>query len=272
MSGLASLYGRAQGTPQLAATVVADKAVGLMLTSAVMAAIIHRMKTGQGQFIEVPMFESMVAFVLPEHLGGLAYDPPHGTSGYNRLINLMRRPYATEDGFLCVLPYTTQQWHRFFHLIGRSDLAADADLADPVKRNARLQELYGLIAEVMPGRTTRAWVADLLAADILFGEVLSPEELLHDPHLAAVGMFTEADHLTEGRIRLLGFPIQSSAGASKLRQLPPHLGEHSREILCELGLDGSEIDEMVRTGQVVAQGRSEGLLSPSPDSPLPAPG
>ena len=260
MSGLASLYGRAQGTPQLAATVVADKAVGLMLTNAVMAAIIHRMKTGEGQFIEVPMFESMVAFVLPEHLGGLAYEPPCGASGYNRIVNPMRRPFATADGFLCVLPYTTAQWHRFFRLIGRDDLAGDADLADPVKRNGRLQELYGLIADAMPRRTTRDWVADLLAADILFGEVLSPEDLLHDPHLDAVGMFTEVEHVSEGRIRLLGFPIQSSAGPSKFGRLPPRLGEHSREILSELGLGNNDIDEMVRAGQVVAPGEPAGLL------------
>ncbi|GAC1482171.1 MAG: hypothetical protein NVS2B11_07700 [Acetobacteraceae bacterium] len=112
MSGLVSLQGRATGSPQLAATVVADKAVGLMLVNAVLAAVIHRMKTGQGQFIEVPMFEAMVAFVMPEHLGGQAYVPSAGPSGYRRIINPMRRPFATSDGYLCVLPYTTPQWHR----------------------------------------------------------------------------------------------------------------------------------------------------------------
>lgn len=107
LSGLASLQGRATGSPQLVASVVADKAVGLMLTNAVMAAVVHRMRTGQGQQIEVPMFEAMVAFVLPEHLGGLAYVPSRGESGYSRIVNPMRRPYATRDGYLCVLPYTT---------------------------------------------------------------------------------------------------------------------------------------------------------------------
>jgi len=214
MSGLVSLHARATGSPQLAATVVADKAVGLTAVHAILAAVIHRMKTGEGQFIEVPMFETMVAFVLPEHLGGQAYLPPSGPSGYNRIINPMRRPFATKDGYLCVLPYTTPQWHRFFRLIGRDDLVADPALADPVSRNARLEELYGLIAQAMPARTTKEWVADLIAADILFGEMLSVEDLLHDPHLDALGMFPIHEHPTEGQIRLIGQPVQSCRPSS----------------------------------------------------------
>lgn len=130
----------------------------------------------------------------------------------------------------------------------------DSDLADPVKRNARLHELYGLIADVMPSRTTQEWVADFLAADILFGEMLSPEDLVQDPHLDAVGMFTLADHPTEGRIRLIGSPVQSSAGATSLSRLPPTLGQHSREILAALGLAQGEIDDLVRAGSVVDGG------------------
>ncbi len=251
MSGLVELQGRATGAPQLVASVVADKAVGLMLTNAVLAAVIQRMKSGQGQYIEVPMFEAMAGFVLPEHMAGLTYVPSEGASGYSRIINPMRRPHATRDGYLCVLPYTTAQWHRFFRMIGRDDMAGDAELADPVRRNTRLHELYGLIAEVMPGRTTAEWVADLLAADILFGEVMSPEQLVDDPHLGAVGMFTVVDHPTEGRIRLIGFPVQSSTGAVSLSRLPPALGQHSREILAALGLPAGEIDDLVRAGSVI---------------------
>ncbi len=222
-----------------------------MLVNAVLAAVIHRMKTGEGQSIEVPMFEAMAAFVLPEHMAGLTYVPAEGPSGYNRIINPMRRPHATQDGWLCVLPYTTAQWQRFFRLIGRADLAADADLADPVKRNRRLEELYGLVAAAMPARTTAQWVADLLAADILFGEVFSPERLVDDPHMAALGMFPEVEHPTEGRIRLLGIPAQSSAGATAVSRLPPVLGEHSREILLGCGLSGAEVDTLVQSRAVV---------------------
>ena len=135
--------------------------------------------------------------------------------------------------------------------VGRDDLQEDAGLADPVRRNGRLQELYGVVAAAMPDRTTAQWVHDLLEADILFGEVFSPEQLTEDPHLRAMGMFPEADHPTEGRIRLIGMPVQSSANATALSRLPPVLGQHSREILLEAGLTGGEIDELVRSGAVV---------------------
>jgi crotonobetainyl-CoA:carnitine CoA-transferase CaiB-like acyl-CoA transferase len=251
MSGLVSLQGRASGTPQLTATVVADKAVGLMLVNAILAAVIHRMKTGEGQFIEMPMFEAMAAFVLPEHMAGLSYVPAQGSSGYARLINPMRRPHATADGWLCMLPYTTAQWHRFFRIIGREDLVQDAALADPVRRNGRLEELYGLMAAVAPSRTTAQWVTELLRADILFGEVFSPEQLIADPHMDAVGMFPEVEHPTEGPIRLIGFPAHSSAGATRLARLAPALGQDSRAVLAESGVPPAEIEAMLQAGQLI---------------------
>jgi crotonobetainyl-CoA:carnitine CoA-transferase CaiB-like acyl-CoA transferase len=251
MSGLVDLQARASGYTVLTASVVADKAVGLTLASAIMAAVIQKMREGVGQFIEVPMFETMVAFVLPEHLAGQAYLPPRGPSGYGRIINPMRRPFATLDGHLCVLPYTTPQWQRFFRMIGRDDLAADPELADPVRRNARTEELYGLIAAAMPHRTTQAWVTDLLAADILFGEVLGPEALLRDPHLEVLGLFPIVDHPTEGRIRLIAPPVRSSTHAASLGRLPPNLGQHSREILHELQLTDSDIDGLLASGSVI---------------------
>lgn len=252
MSGLASLQGRTTGTPHFVASVVADKAAGLTLTNAILAAIIHRMKTGRGQFIELSMFEAMVSFVMPEHLAGLAYDPPRGESGYSRIMSPMRRPFRTRDGYLSVLPYTTAQWQRFLHLIGRRDLADDPALADGAKRNARIGELYGLIEAAMPARSTAEWVKVLIDADILIGEVLTPEQLISDPHLEATGLFAMVNHPTEGRIRLMNPPVYSSEAPTKLTLLPPILGQHSREVLLEAGLDALAIEKMVRSGQVIA--------------------
>jgi crotonobetainyl-CoA:carnitine CoA-transferase CaiB-like acyl-CoA transferase len=246
MSGLVALQGRATARePAMIASIVADKAAGLTLAAAVMAAVIRRMKTGGGQFIELPMFETMVSFVMPEHMAGLTYEPAAGGGGYSRVVDPSRRPYRTKDGYLSVLPYSAAQWQRFFNLVGREDLAQDPDLMVPVKRNARIPELYGLIAEIMPNRTTREWAADLLAHDILFGEVFSPEELLDDPHLQAVGLFQEVDHPSEGRMRLINPPVQSMPEATRIRSLPPRLGEHSREILGELGCSAAVIDDLV---------------------------
>ena len=251
MSGLAGLQRMASGSLQFVASVVADKAVGLSLVNSVMAAIIHRMKTGHGQAIEVPMFETMVAFVMPEHVAGRTFEPALGGAGYSRVVNPERRPYATKDGYLCVLPYTTPQWLRFFKLIGRDDLANDPKLADPVERSHRFQELYALIDKTMPMRTTDEWVDALLENDILFGKVNTPDDLLVDPHLAALDMFPLVEHPTEGRLRLIGFPISFSETPNRLYRLPPKLGEHSREVLAELGYDSADLDRMADARTIV---------------------
>jgi crotonobetainyl-CoA:carnitine CoA-transferase CaiB-like acyl-CoA transferase len=246
MSGLAGLQRMASGALQFVASVVADKAVGLSIVNSVMAALIYRMRTGRGQSIEVPMFETMVAFVMPEHVAGRTFDPPIGGAGYSRVINPDRRPYATRDGYLCVLPYTTSQWLRFFRLIGRDDLANDKTLADPVERSRRFQELYAIIDKVMPTKATDEWIALFLENDILFGRVNSPDDLFEDPHLAAMNMFPTHKHPTEGALRLLGFPITFSESPTRLYRLPPRLGEHSREVLAELGYGAADIDRMIR--------------------------
>lgn len=241
MSGLAALQHQATGGHPLVASVVADKACGQAIVYSVMAALIHRMKTGQGQRIEVPMFETMVAFVMPEHMAGKAFDPPLGAAGYARILNKDRRPFRTRDGWLCVLPYTTAQWLRFFALVGRDDLAADPRLADPAYRSRHYDMLYAVIDAVMPRRTSDEWIAALIEADILFGEVNGPDDLLDDPHLAAVAMFPHVDHPSEGKLRMLGFPVTLSETPNQLRRLPPRIGEHGDEILRELGFGDADI-------------------------------
>ena len=244
MSGLTDLQQRVTGNAQFVATIVADKAVGLALVNSVLAALIYRMKTGKGQAIEVPMFETMVAFVLPEHMGGKAFEPSRGDTGYSRILNPQRRPYATQDGALCVLPYTTAQWLRFFKLIGRDDLAQDPLLQDPLARTARIPELYEIIAKVMPSRTTQVWVDALIENDIMFGSVNSIDDLIADQHLRALNMFPVVEHPTEGAIRLIGFPISFSESPCGLYRLPPKLGEHSRQVLAEIGYSEAELDRL----------------------------
>jgi crotonobetainyl-CoA:carnitine CoA-transferase CaiB-like acyl-CoA transferase len=250
MSGLTGLQRMATGALQYVPSVVADKAVGQAVANAILAAIIHRMKTGEGQAIEVPMFETMVSFVMPEHVSGRTFDPPIGEAGYARIITAQRRPYPTLDGYLCVMPYTTAQWLRFLRLIGRDDLADDPEIADMGGRSRRFDELYGVIAQAMPTRSTDAWIADLVKHDILFGKVNSPEDLMSDEHLEAVNMFPVVDHPTEGRLRLLGFPVSFSATPQRLRHLPPTIGQHTRPLLQELGYHDDEIDAMRGAGAV----------------------
>ncbi|MDP1567342.1 MAG: CoA transferase [Polaromonas sp.] len=248
MSGLAALQEMATGTQQFVPSVVADKAVGLTVANAILAAAIHRLRTGEGQSIEVPMFETMVAFVMPEHVAGRTFEPPLGPAGYARIINSQRRPYRTKDGYLCVMPYTTAQWLRFLKLAGREDLASDPAIADAAERSRRFEELYGVIASLMPARTTQEWVDVLVEQDILFGKVNSPDDLLEDPHLEAMNMFPRVNHPTEGPLRLIGFPVGYSRTPNLLRHLPPCIGQQTDEILCELGYSREEIENLHSSG------------------------
>lgn len=251
VSGLAGLILRSTGRQQFVPSVVADKAVGQAAANAILAAIVHRLRTGEGQSIEVPMFETMVAFVMPEHMAGKTFEPPIGEMGYERILASQRRPYPTKDGHLCVMPYTTAQWLRFLRLIGRDDLAADPEIVDMAGRSRRFEELYGLISEVTPTRTTEEWIRDLAAQDIMFGRVNSPEDLLVDPHLKAMDMFPCVEHPDEGTLRLIGFPVHYSRTPNRLRRLPPRIGQHTHELLLEVGYGPEQIDSMQADGSIV---------------------
>jgi crotonobetainyl-CoA:carnitine CoA-transferase CaiB-like acyl-CoA transferase len=249
-SGLAHFQGLAAGTgePAYAATILADKTVGLTLAYAVMAALYARERTGRGQRVEVPMFETMVSFALVEHLAGRSFDPPVGPAGYERVLAPHRRPYRTRDGFIAALPYTTAQWTRFFELAGRPELARDPRFAEPGARSRNIAELYRLLAELLEQRTTDEWHALLTEADIPVSRIMTAEDLLADPHLEAVGFWQRRAHPTEGDLVGAGIPTRFSDTPPSVRRLAPGHGEHSEEVLAELGLAPEERAALFATG------------------------
>ena len=129
------------------------------------------------------MLETMTAFVMAEHLGGLTFDPPLGPPGYSRMLAPDRRPHPTADGHICILPYTDRHWRDFFRVAGRPELAGDPRLADAQTRSRHVAELYALIAECVRGETTAYWLARLKSADIPCGPVNPLADLPQDEHL-----------------------------------------------------------------------------------------
>lgn len=223
-SGWAALQQRASGEPLYAPTIVADKTTSLHAVAAINAALFHRARTGEGQAIEVPMFEVMVSFLAVEHLAGLSFDPPLGASGYARLLSPHRRPCRTQDGYIAALPYNGAHWRAFFTAAGREDWAAEPALADDRARAAMVGELYARMAACMTAKPTAEWLALLQQLDIPCAPVNTMEDLLDDPHLKATGFFQTVDHPTEGRLRHVRAPVSFSATPCDMPGPAPALG------------------------------------------------
>jgi crotonobetainyl-CoA:carnitine CoA-transferase CaiB-like acyl-CoA transferase len=234
MSGIAALQGRnSTDGPRYVNTILADKLTGLTTTYAIAMALFERERSGMGQSIEVPMFETLVSFVMIEHLAGETFCPAQGSTGYERLLNPYRRPYRTKDGYLGLLPYTTAHWQRFFELAGKPEMASDPRVTDAPTRSKHIQELYEMVAELAKQKTTAEWTALLEAADIPSTPVFTPDDLLRDPHLEKVGFFRRDLHPTEGEVRTMKIPVKFSRTPGSIRRLAPGLDQNHAEIVEE---------------------------------------
>lgn len=247
-SGSADLMARLTGEPRYMPTVMADKTCALVAVYAVAAALLHRERGGGGQFVEIPMFETMTAFNLIEHLYGRSFAPPEGEIGYPRVLARWRRPYRTRDGHVCMLAYTDEQWRRFWTAVGREEHARDPRFATLASRNDNVAELYRLAGACFAGRGSAEWLELLAGLDIPAAPVAALDDLPDDPHLKAVGFFERAEHPTEGGIVMPGAPVRFTASPGGIARLQPRLGEHSAEVLGEAGLDESEIAALFAAG------------------------
>ena len=254
VSGIAMLQEMVLGEPRYLPTVVADKTTAMAVVFAVTSALYHREKTGEGQEIEVPMFETMVYYIMAEHLWGMTFEPPLGTAGYKRLMSHHRKPYKTKDGYIAILPYLDSHWEVFCRLSGRTDLLDDERFTTLSDRVRNIDDTYQETAKTMLTRTTGEWLE-------LFGDTSVPtivvntlEGLKDDPHLEAVNFWQMVEHPTEGKIRMTRFPVNFSETPAEVRTLPPRLGEDSLEILREAGLSQTDIDQMLESGTTIAAG------------------
>jgi crotonobetainyl-CoA:carnitine CoA-transferase CaiB-like acyl-CoA transferase len=247
-SGLTSLQASLIGEPKYVPTIVADKTSSMTVLVAVLAALYHKARTGEGQEVEVPMLESMAAWVMVEHLYGETFVPPVESVGYKRVLNRYRRPFKTKDGYLAILPYTDQNWRDFFVIAGRQDLLDDPRFKTLGTRLKHIEILYEELGKIATTRTNAEWLTELDRRNIPGMVVNSLESLLRDPHLEATGFWKTMEHPTEGMLRLPGIPAAYSKTPASIRRLPPRLGEHSVEILREAGLDAAEIDALLASG------------------------
>ena len=249
-SGIASLFGKVTGTPRYVPSVMADKTTGLFLSNYISMALFHRERTGEGQKLHVPMYESFAAFVVSEHMQGQTFVPPTGPAGYTRMLTAHRKPYETKDGFICVVPYTQKHWVNFLTLTGRADLIKDPRFSNQTERTKNIDTLYEIVSDNMKSRSTNDWIIALSDADIPAGPMNSPEDLFECPHLKAVDMFPEIEHPTEGRIKHIKVPAAFSKTPGGLYHHSEKLGASTNAVLNELGFSNIEITELEGLGAI----------------------
>lgn len=248
--GLPSLIKQAgSDVPRYVPSNIVDRTVGLYAVTSLCAALFHREKTGRGQKIDIPMFETMISHLLSDHIGGQTFDPPNGPPGYPRLLASERRPYKTADGFVCAVIYSDKQWASFFKAIGRSEIFEnDPRFLNLTVRTLHINDLQALAAKIFLERTTNAWLELLDQADIPTMPLHTLETIFDDPHLQAVNMFEWIEHPTEGRVRRVAVPTTWTDSQPTPGRPAPQLGEHSAEILKELGYSDAEISSLIAQG------------------------
>jgi crotonobetainyl-CoA:carnitine CoA-transferase CaiB-like acyl-CoA transferase len=247
MSGVADCNRRVSGEPRYVPMVFADHVVGLIAAQCIMAALFQRARTGEGQSIEVPMFENMAAFVLVEHMGDMTFVPPRGGSGDLRVLDPMGKPVRTKDGHISISANTDAQAFAMFDAIGRPELKSDPRFSSVKARLANVRAYFDVRAESFRTKTTAEWVEILAKADIPAGPMHTLESLIEDEHLADAGFFREIGHPVEGRIIDMEFPNRFSAGGREEYLPAPLKGGDSVAILREIGYNDGAIDDMVKS-------------------------
>jgi formyl-CoA transferase len=243
------LFERAGQRPAYVPAAICDRIVGMSAVNAILAAVIERGRSGQGQKVEVPMFETMLSMILADHLGGLTFLPPLDNGGYKRHLSPDRKPYATKDGYVCALIYNDGHWERFFRELGRPDMPkADPRYATFAARMDHIDEVYAELGELMKTRTTAEWMDLFDRADVPALPMHSFESVLEDPHLTSINFFEEVDHPTEGRIRQMAVPTTFSRTRARPDRLAPRMGADGRAVLDRLGFSDAEIAALAESG------------------------
>ncbi len=239
MSGIADLMAQATGEPRYLPTIMADKVSGLTAAMAILAAIVRRQTTGKGGFVEIPMFETMVAFNFVEHFYGHHFDPPLAPLGYPRVMAPWRKPLETSDGNICMLAYTDAHWRAFFTAAGAPEHLADPRFASIGTRTTHVDAIYGLAGQLVRQRTTGEWLELLEAGQVPCARVIRLGDLESNAHLAATGFFQRVE-TAAGTLRYPGVPVLFD-GERPPVSAPPRLGQHTAEVLAEAGFTADDI-------------------------------
>lgn len=251
-SGLAKMQTIIAGQPRYIPTIIADKISGLHAAWGIALALLHKFRTGEGQQVDVPMFETMTAFNMFEHQWGHVFRPPLAGMGYQPVSTASRRPYRTKDGFIALLPYSDFHWRQFFKLAGEPQIMDDPRFSTFAARQKHFRDVWDEIERQAARKTSAEWLELLGNDDIPFSLVNDIEDLPSDPHLESVGFWKRMEHATEGMLLMPSPAVYMSATPAEITRLPPNLGQDGADILRECGYGDSAAQELLKPGGVCA--------------------
>ncbi|WP_029110215.1 CoA transferase [Mycobacterium sp. URHD0025] len=229
--GLPAVQQQLTGEASYVGTIMADKVAGLTALYATTMALFHRERTGEGQEVEVSMFETMASFMLVEHANGAMFDPPLGPAIYPRAVTPNRRPYETKDGHIAALIYNDKHWNTFIERVQPS--WNGPEFATLEQRARQIDTVYGLVAQTLKERTTAEWLDLFAELEIPAAPMLTPDELFDNEHLNAVGLFETVD-TPHGKVRMPGVPTWFSRTPGRIAGYAPELGADTAAVLSEL--------------------------------------
>ncbi|MBM3344492.1 MAG: CoA transferase [Betaproteobacteria bacterium] len=245
-----TLLAEQAGRPIFVPINLADRVIGVYLANATLAALLHRARTGEGQEVEVPMFEMMAEMVLSEHLWDNYFVPPTKSKNRNRMFD--RRPYKTKDGYICVMAGSDKMFFGFCDVVGRPELKSDPRFAQRGPRSAHAPEVYDAMQAALASRTSAQWLELLGKADIPCSPIHTLQSILDDPHLNDVDFFQVEEHPSEGKVRAMRLPMRFSGSPLMNRRPTPRVGEHTVALLTEAGMSEGEIASLIERGVVRA--------------------
>lgn len=237
MSGIMSVTGEPGGSPVKCGVPIADLAVGLIAVNGVLAALIARGRTGKGQHVETSLFDAALAMTVWEATDYWATGEAPGAIGSAHRLSAPYQAFRTSDGYMTLAALTTVQWQQLAATLGRTNLVTDPRFATNAARMANLPALVREIEDALAQGTTAHWVDRMLAAGVPAGPIFDLAQVFSDPHTHAREMVVDVEHPVAGRLHTLGFPLKMSETPARVRRPPPLLGEHSAEILLELGVE-----------------------------------
>jgi crotonobetainyl-CoA:carnitine CoA-transferase CaiB-like acyl-CoA transferase len=251
-TGLASLLAVQGGEPRYVPYVVVDRTAGIMVSSAILAALYSREKEAGPIEVSVPMFESYVSLLLSEHMYGRTFEPNYGPTGDQRLLDANARPVKTKDGYICITTNTDAQVLALFDAFQRADLKQDNRFNKAANRIEHISQFFAIRAAEIAKQTTSYWMEALSRADVPAMPCHTIESLLADEHLGDVGLLERVVHPTLGSVWNIKPPVSISGLDPSLRSHAPHIGQHTREVLQESGYAADEIESMLASASVFA--------------------